>query len=65
MKESIAAWAFLFGVGLSISWLGALVAWCIPSFSSLPAVTCGLYFSGMSFIGCGLGWLLTGRKSDC
>jgi len=65
MKERTIDWLFMFGVCLSITWLGALATWYFPSLSSLPAITFGLYFSGMSFIGCGLGWLLGGRQSDC
>jgi len=64
MRERTIDWLFIFGVGLSISWLGALATWCFPSFISLPAITFGLFFSGMSFVGCGLGWLI-GLKGDC
>ena len=71
MKESITDWAFVFGICLSISWLGALAIWAFPNlatsgdgFSTFPPFNFGLYFSGVSFICCGLGWLLCGRN-DC
>ncbi|MBA7643081.1 hypothetical protein ES703_50792 [subsurface metagenome] len=64
MTEQDEDWLFMLGFCLFISWVGALAVWVLPSFSTLPPVKFGLYFSGMSFVGCGVGWLV-GLKQDC
>jgi len=64
MKERVEGWLAMFGLGVCISWVGALIAWVCPSLSTISPLEFGLYFSGMSFAGCGLGWLVDGR-SDC
>lgn len=63
MRERDETWLTMFALCLVISWVGALGAWAIPSFSTLPPIQFGLYFSGLSFAGCGFGWLM--GQNDC
>ena len=67
MKKHDVCWLMMFGLFLSISWVGALGAWAFPGFSTQPPLIVGEYFSAMSLAGCLLGWLvnLKSRKEDC
>jgi len=63
MKEHDETWLVMFGFCAFISWVGALATWAFPGFSTISPLEFGLYFSGMSFVGCGLSWLV--GRSDC